>query len=140
MSRYWSLAAICAAGACSGSAVEEVERPRDEDVAQSIRADEAGDIAVAAFHSGGAAGDTIYKLIACPTGSRVCDNMGSVDTHGGPPPEITTVAGKLSLVISERDSLWGFSNVTNYLQRGPNRRIMLRYRSTEETAAAEPLP
>ena len=113
-------------GSCSSSSVEIVERPPDSRLMSRVRPDAAGEIVIAKFYTGGGGGDTTYRLLACPNAKK-CDVLAGIDTHGGPAPALLIDRG-VTILISQTDTIWNFSNITNYLQSGPTRRVAIRYR------------
>jgi hypothetical protein len=108
--------------------VQEVSRPPEQFVLSRTKVDPAGEFLVSAVHHGGGAGDTVYQLLSCPTGLDVCDYMGGIDPGEKRPPEIRSSAGAAILLLNPSDTVWSLTNTTNYLLRGPNRHILLRYR------------
>lgn len=114
---------------CTSSAVRPQDRPSDREILHRVVVDKGGDLMVSASYSGGGGGDTTYRLLACPTGANRCDMLGGVDSHGGVAPALILKDGSVVFVICADDSLWDFSNVTNYLGRSSQRRVRLEYRA-----------
>lgn len=129
MQRYRTLILVSAIlGGCTSSAVRPQDRPSDREILSRVK-DKGGDLIVSISYSGGGGGDTTYRLLACPTGADQCDMLGGVDTHGGGAPTLVLQSGSVAFLICAGDSLWDFSNVTNYLGQSSQRRVQLQYRA-----------
>ncbi len=115
-------------GACSPGVPNMMDRPSAEYVYSKVQVDKEGEIIVAATFSGGAAGDTTYKLFACPTGKARCEVLASIGENGSPRPEVSMSNGKIVLTISENHGLSGFRNFTRLFTRMIEGSIRLNYR------------
>lgn len=127
MSRYWPVAIPILLSGCSSSSVEVVDRPAAGRLISRIQPDPVGDIVIAEHYTGGGGGDTTYRLLACQQKTSRCDVLGGIDTHGGTAPTLL-VDPDVTLLVNRGDTIWDFSNVTNYLQSGTTRIIALKYR------------
>ena len=104
-----------------------MDRPDDGQIVSRVQPDRAGDIVIAEVYSGGGGGDTTYRLLACLASTNRCDVLGGIDTHGGPAPALLADSDT-TILLSRSDTIWNFSNITNYLQSGGDRRITVKYR------------
>ncbi len=125
----WMITLLPLIAGCSGSAVVKVERPKEKHhILGTVQDGTKGELVLAMRFTGGGAGDTSYQLLGCPSSGTDCDFMGGIMTGDGVPPTITNVDGQAYLIISRSDTLWSFSNFTNYLRGGSGRRVNIAYR------------
>lgn len=110
----WMLPLLPLVGACAG-VPEEMDRPDEESVSSRVSRGSAGELLVAVTHSGGGAGDTVHRLLACPSSDRSCELLASVDANDGPPPTLVEEGSRIAFIINERDYLGGFRNYSRSL-------------------------
>jgi hypothetical protein len=119
---------IFLAGACAG-APEEMDRPNEQAISSRVSRGSAGELVVAVTHSGGGAGDTVHRLLACPSSAGSCELLASVDTNDRPPPALIPEGSKIAFVINQSDYLGGFRNYSRSLPDLQPGSILIRYRS-----------
>lgn len=60
--------------------------------------------------SGGATGDTLYKVWSCRAPYRDCRLQAMVDTHDKAPPRLAYSRNDVRIIINRSDTVWQFSN------------------------------
>jgi len=111
-----------------------MNRPDDQSISSRISRGSDGELLVAVTHSGGGAGDTVHRLLACPSSAGSCELLASVATNDQPPPALVTEGSKIAFVLNERDYLGGFRNYSRSLPGLQPGSILIRYRSSTSPA------
>jgi hypothetical protein len=122
----WMPFLICL-GACAG-APEKVDRPDDQSISSRVARGDAGELLVAVNYSGGGAGDTVHRLLACSTSARSCELLASVDTNDRPPPTLVKQGSRTAFIINESDRMSGFRNYSRTLADAQDGSIIILYR------------
>ena len=125
----WMASLIYLASACGG-VPENMDRPEDRSVSSRISRGSAGELLVAVTYSGGGAGDTVHRLLACPSSAGSCELLASVDTNGRPPPALVPEGSRIAFLINESDYLGGFRNHSHSLPGLKPGTILIRSRSS----------
>jgi hypothetical protein len=114
---------------CSGPPPETFSRPEGEHVLSRITRGKSGELLVAATHSGGAAGDTVYRVLACPTGSSSCEVIASINPYEAEKPMLVADGSRIALVVNSGDRIGQFRNYSRTLPDLRRGGMHLRYRS-----------
>lgn len=130
MSRKWKI--ILMAGfltACDSSIVDEADKSDYPVIIQSAPVGR-GELIIARKSSGGGAtGDLIYDLLACPSElPDKCDVLAHVDTNNQISPKIALSQHNPTLIINRDDTIWDYSSFTYKLNPEAGTRILLSYR------------
>jgi hypothetical protein len=113
---------------CSTKLPETLERPPNQQVHSRVSRGSDGDILVAATFSGGGAGDTVYRLLACQPRKADCEVLGSIGASELPKPEISQEGGRVRLTVNKSDSINGFKNFSRSLRGLDYGSVYLYYR------------
>lgn len=119
---------IVGCSACTPHTPAETDRPPDRFVGSRVPWRAGGDILIAAQHRGGGAGDTTYRLLACPKGTSSCEILGNIDTGDHPRPQLSLIEEKVVLTVNRSDGIWAFENFSRALPSWEPARIELTYR------------
>ena len=114
---------------CAG-VPEEMDRPDERYISSRISRGDAGELIVAVTYSGGGAGDTTHRLLACPRSARSCELLASIDTNDRPRPELIMEGSKITLLVNEPDYIGGFRSYSRALAGLEHGSIFLRYRES----------
>ena len=128
--RYWLLPPLSVVAACS-AATEEMERPEDGNITSRVRRGGDGELMIAAPQSGGAAGDTVHRLLACPSAGRSCELLASVDANGQSRPELIAEGSTVAFIVNGTDYIGGFRNYSRTVRGFEPGVIVLRYRAAD---------
>lgn len=109
---------IAAASGCTEAATVETDRPREQQISSRVSLGPDGDILIAVRHSGGGAGDTTYRLLACPAEASSCEVLANIDSGSGPKPELAVANARLALTINRSDGIWDFRNFSRSFPSG----------------------
>ena len=126
MRRLFLLTTVAAASGCWGG-TELVDRPESRYVLSRLSRPD-GELLVVATYSGGAAGDTIHRLLACPAAADECEVLAAVDTNDNQAPGLTLNAGRIILSVNWDDTIGQFRNYSRTLNSVPAGTLYLSYR------------
>lgn len=118
---------VSLASACAG-APEEMDRPDDQSISSRVSRGSDGELLVAVTHSGGGAGDSVHRLLACPALANTCELLASVDANDGPLPALVEEGSRIAFTINESDYLSGFRNFSREVPSLRPGSIAIRYR------------
>jgi hypothetical protein len=83
---------------------------------------------IGATFSGGGAGDTTYRFLACPAGATSCELLGSIDSNSDPAPQLVQEASRIFLVVNGSDYIFDFRSFSRMMEDLAPGTIFLRYR------------
>lgn len=125
--------ALLAIAACAKDIPDEVSRPPDQLIASRLAVGSEGELIVGIHHSGGGAGETIHRLLACVRGSQSCEVLSALDTNSRVAPVVTAEGTAVAFVVNPTDRIGQFRSFSRTLPRLYRGSILLRYRP--ETAS-----
>jgi hypothetical protein len=113
---------------CSSASQEEWPRPSEEHVLSRIARANEGELLLAATFSGGGAGDTTFRLLACPRVAARCEVLAAIDANEGERPMLEQNDGGIALVVTRNDYISGFRNYSRTIESLAPGTISIRYR------------
>lgn len=130
MPRKLILAGFALMIGCVQQPAAEIDRPEDRHIHSRVGRGPEGEILLASTFSGGAAGNTTYRVLACVPGETRCEILASIAWDEEKAPELLADGRKIYLVVND-DSRIGqfrsFSRTIPSLQLGG---LFLRYRES----------
>jgi hypothetical protein len=126
--KVFVLACVWMLFACTGSDSDELMRPEDKHILSRLQRGADGELIIAATYSGGGAGDTVYKFMACPANGASCEVLASIDSNDGPKPKIFSDGNRIILLVNKDDYIYDFASFSRLMSGLNPGRIYLHYR------------
>lgn len=128
-SRLAILSCLSLSASCSQED-RSFERPGERHIYSRVARGGEGEVMVAATFSGGGAGDTTFRLLACPKDKPECEELAAVSVaNEDRKPDVRAASVGIEFVVEQNDRIGffrSFSRSIPSLSEGP---IYLRYRS-----------
>jgi hypothetical protein len=107
-----------------------MDRPAEPQVHSRVARAAEGEILLASAFSGGGAGDTTYRMLACPKGKPRCEILASIAWDEEKIPELITEGADIYLVVNEGSRIGQFRSFSRTIPSLELGGLFLRYRQS----------
>lgn len=115
---------------CTRQPATEMDRPDERHVHSRVARGAEGEILLASAFSGGGAGDTTYRMLACPTGKPRCEILASISWDQEETPELVSERAGIHLVVNESNRIGQFRSFSRTIPSLELGGLFLRYRQS----------
>jgi hypothetical protein len=115
-------------GGCNSRSGDTWPAPDKRQISSAVQRTAEETLLVTLTSSGGGAGDLTHRVLACKSGSEMCELLASIDTNDGPAPALSKTREGVALIVNRGDYVADYRNFSRELGSLQPGELYLQYR------------